>query len=68
MIGGMRTDIGRVYGEHILFWLLENANDGRKVEDHEMQEGSGLPDLEFQIGLDWLVEQRLLDRHEEKIH
>lgn len=68
----MRTainhDLGRIYGEYILFWLIENANDGRQVEDHEMQEGSGLPDVEFRIGLDWLIEQEVLDRRDERIH
>lgn len=65
--GGLKHDLGRIYGECILYWLLENAGDGRKIEDFEMQEGSGLPDLEFTIGLDWLVKQQLLDRHREDL-
>lgn len=62
---GLKTDLGKMYGECILYWLLENAGDGRKIEDFEMQDGSGLPDLEFSIGLGWLVQQELLDRHED---
>lgn len=61
-------DFRRMYGECILFWLMENAWDGRQVEDFEMREGSGLPDVEFQIGLDWLIEMNLLDRQEERLH
>lgn len=64
----MHHNPGRMYGEYILFWLIENAGDGRHVEDHEMQEGSGLPDVEFRIGLDWLIEQEVLDRRDEKLH
>jgi hypothetical protein len=64
----LENDFERMYGECILFWMLENAPDGRQIEDHEMQEGSGLPDTEFQIGLQWLVKNRLLDRHEDIIH
>jgi len=62
------TDYGRLYGECILFWMLEHAPDGEQIDDQEMQEGSGLPDIEFQIGLQWLVDNRLLDRHEDIIH
>lgn len=61
-------DFGRLYGECILFWMLENAPDGRQIGDHEMQEGSGLRDHEFQIGLKWLVDHDLLDRNEDRIH
>ncbi len=61
-------DVGRMYGEYILYWLLENASDGRDIDDYEMQEGSGLPDIEFKIGLDWLIEQEFLDRREDRLH
>lgn len=61
-------DLGRVYGEYILFWLLENATDGRQLDDYEMQEGSGLPDLEFRVGLEWLIENEYLDRSEDRLH
>jgi hypothetical protein len=64
----IKHDIGRLYGECILYWMLEYAPDGREIDDHEMQEGSGLPDLEFSIGLSWLVNQNLLQRHEEQLH
>lgn len=60
-----KNNIGKMYGECILFWMIENAVDGRQIDDYEMQEGSGLPDFEFQIGLDWLVRQRYLDRQED---
>ncbi len=62
------NDLARLYGECILYWLLENAGDGRYIEDFEMQDGTGLPDLEFTIGLEWLVQQNFLDRHEELLH
>lgn len=65
MFTANKSDLGRMYGECILYWMLENAIDGRQVDDYEMQEGSGLPDLEFQIGLNWLVNQQYLDRQEE---
>jgi hypothetical protein len=58
------TDVGRMYGECILYWMLEYAMDGRDVDDYEMQAGSGLNDIAFKIGMDWLVEQRLLDRRD----
>jgi predicted transcriptional regulator len=61
-------DFARMYGECILFWLLENASDGRQIDDHEMQEGTGLRDPEFQIGLNWLMQNNLLDREEERLH
>lgn len=64
----LQHDFGRMYGECILFWMLENAWDGRQIEDHEMQEGSGLPDSEFQVGLNWLVENHLLDRQQDQVH
>lgn len=62
-----KNDIGRIYGECILYWLLENAGDGRQVDNFQMQAGCGLPDLEFNIGLEWLVQQKLLDRQEERL-
>lgn len=62
------TDIARMYGECILYWMLEHAVDGHDVDDYEMQAGSGLPDLEFQIGMKWLVDQQLLDRREDRLH
>ncbi|GAB4522719.1 MAG: hypothetical protein OHK0046_35670 [Anaerolineae bacterium] len=68
MMAVEQMDVRRMYGEYILYWLLENAWDGRQVEDFEMQDGSGLPDMEFRIGLDWLIEMNLLDRHEERLH
>ncbi|MFW5690910.1 MAG: hypothetical protein ACOCXZ_00300 [Chloroflexota bacterium] len=55
------TNLGRLYGECILYWMLENAIDLLEVDDVEMQEGSGLSDMEFNIGMNWLIEQRLLD-------
>jgi len=64
----IQHDFARMYGECILFWMLENASDGRQIDDHEMQDGSGLADTEFQIGLNWLVENRLLDREPEQVH
>ena len=63
-----KYDVGKMYGECILYWLLENTPAGSEVDDFEMQTGSGLPDLEFRIGLDWLVENKLIDRHEDQIH
>lgn len=61
------ADIGRLYGECILYWMLENISDGSDVDDLMMQEGSGLPDTEFKIGMDWLVAQRLVDRPDEDL-
>lgn len=61
-------DFSRMYGECILFWMLENASDGEQIDDHEMQEGSGLADPEFQIGLRWLVDNHFLDRQEDRHH
>jgi hypothetical protein len=62
-----KNDLGKMYGECILYWMIENAVDGRQVDDLEMQVGSGLPDLEFQIGLDWLIRHELLDRQEDRL-
>ena len=56
------TDMGRMYGECILYWMIENAVDIGEVDDFEMQVGSGLDDTQFMIGLNWLVEQQVLDR------
>ena len=33
-----------------------------RIDDHEMQEGCGLDDPEFQIGLRWLIDNHFLDR------
>ena len=68
MLSANKRNLGRMYGECILFWIMENAVDGRKVGDHEMQLGCGLPDLEFFIGLEWLIKQDLLKRQEQLIH
>lgn len=62
------SDFGRLYGECILFWMLEHAPEGQQIDDHDMQEGSGLPDLEFQIGLTWLIQNHFLDRQEDLFH
>lgn len=61
-------DVGQVYGEYILFWLLENVVDGHQIADFEIQEGSGLPDMEFHIGLNWLIRHNLLAPGEDVIH
>jgi hypothetical protein len=57
-----------MYGECILFWMLENVIEGYPVEDFEMQEGSGLPDFEFEIGMGWLMKNELLDHRDSQIH
>jgi hypothetical protein len=68
MMTADKHDLGKMYGECILYWMIENAVDGRRVGDYEMQEGSGLPDFEFHVGLDWLVRHRILDREEGRPH
>ena len=57
-----------MYAECILFWLMENAEEGLMVETFEMQDGCGLPDFEFRIGMGWLIEHQLLDQMDESIH
>lgn len=68
MMMTIQNDIGRAYAECILFWMLENAVDGRVVEDFEMQDGSGLPDFEFRVGLEWLIDHHFLDRKNDQTH
>ena len=68
LILSQQVDLARMYGECILFWMLENVTEGYPVEDFEMQEGSGLPDLEFGIGMNWLVKNEFLDHRESQIH
>lgn len=63
-----QNDLARMYAECILFWMLENASEGTPIEDFEIQEGSGLPDFEFGIGMDWLMENEYLDRRENLLH
>lgn len=61
-------DLARMYAECILYWMLENAVEGYPIEDYEIQEGSGLPDFEFGIGMDWLMKNEFLDHRENQIH
>jgi hypothetical protein len=53
-----------MYGEHILYWMLDNAVDGHEVDDHEMQEGCGLPEFEYFIGIAWLTQNGLINRRD----
>ena len=53
-------DNGRIYAECILYWMLENVTDGQPIDDYEMQMGSGLPDFEFQWGMEWLIQHELV--------
>ncbi len=55
------SNVGRMYGECILYWMIENAIDIDTVSVIELQEGSGLGGAEFQAGLDWLIKNHLLD-------
>jgi len=68
MTGALKHNLGQLYGECILYWLMENVPDGRQIDDLELQEGSGLPDFEFQIGLDWLIDHQVLDRNADLLH
>lgn len=62
-------DLARIYGECILYWMLENAMENRRIADYEIQLGSGLSDVQFKIGMDWLIDQRLMERPEpERLH
>lgn len=61
------SNLGRLYGECILYWVLENAIELGEVDDYQMREGSGLDDVQYKIGLNWLIEHRLLEKPQPEI-
>ena len=61
-----KHDIGRLYAECILYWMLDNVIEGQPLDDYQMRVGSGLPDFEFKLGMAWLVQHDLLDQNEQE--
>jgi hypothetical protein len=54
------ANISQLYGECILFWMLENSIDLDQLDDYQTQLRSGLSETEFQIGLQWLVNHEFI--------
>ncbi|TVR22957.1 MAG: hypothetical protein EA396_04995 [Anaerolineaceae bacterium] len=56
------ADLGRVYGECILYWMIENTVEMQAINIMAMQDGSGLTDIQFEIGMNWLIKNELVER------
>lgn len=56
------ADLGRVYGECILYWMIENTVEMQSINIMAMQDGSGLTDIQFEIGMNWLIRNELVER------